>query len=350
MAEGIAADDWLSFHVFYHGDRNLVLRHLLAPVTAGLVRRNMVRRFFFVRYPLGGPHIRWRVQPTAGHEDLVETAIREQARAFFQRWPSRESAAEKELATQNAAILASAPLETDDRIHPDNSLDRVPFVPEIDRYGGPELLEVSLDFFTISSVVTLELVLRHGELPHSRQLPSVFRLLLRQALAFSRNEGELRTWVTYDDLFHSRAPKIVEAADRVFLQRTEQLLGLFDLELGSWTRDELDGGQATPPQDCLRTAGRLLERATRTVEPGRRRRILASHLHMTANRAGLPNQEEMYLCRLLENVLAENIRRRGRLLGERWDPPSELSIRDLIPAALENLTEWMPCEREPIED
>ncbi len=52
--------EWRSYHLFYHGDRDLVLR--LWPTLAPLILSRIVDSFFFLRYSLGGPHIRIRLR------------------------------------------------------------------------------------------------------------------------------------------------------------------------------------------------------------------------------------------------------------------------------------------------
>ena len=63
--------DWLSFHAHYHGDRDLPLRHAVASLVRRLRDDGLLESFFFMRYSLGGPHIRLRLRPAAGGADPV---------------------------------------------------------------------------------------------------------------------------------------------------------------------------------------------------------------------------------------------------------------------------------------
>src|SRR5262249_1722010 len=143
----------------------------------------------FIRYELGGPHVRLRLR-------LRSEAAREQtgcrlataAADFFARWPSPVPVDEEVIRTRNRSILATNPLEDDGSVYPDNSLRAFPFLPETERYGGPELLEHSLDFFALSSIETLSHLAEHGEKPRSQQLPAHFRLLARQAWGLSPDD------------------------------------------------------------------------------------------------------------------------------------------------------------------
>ena len=79
---------WQAFHLFYHADRNLLLLRLIRPLVGSLARAGAIDRFFFVRYELGGPHVRLRLRSTPGAMDVVEERVREASADYFARWPS----------------------------------------------------------------------------------------------------------------------------------------------------------------------------------------------------------------------------------------------------------------------
>src|SRR3954451_23309696 len=58
---------WRAARVFYHGDRDAMLRHLVWPLLTQLTAERLCDRFYFVRYSLGGPHLRlrWRLRQEA---------------------------------------------------------------------------------------------------------------------------------------------------------------------------------------------------------------------------------------------------------------------------------------------
>jgi hypothetical protein len=264
---------------------------------SSLLAAGAIDHFFFIRYEAGGPHLRLRLRAATGAGDAVELAVKSAAADFFSRWPSTQSLPAEVVRRRTLEILATDPAESDAAIHPDNSLRIGPFVPEVDRYGGDGLIGASLDFFALSSLRALDFARRLGGEPRSRQLPGILRALARQALGFARDHAELLTLCGYSEVSgdHPLTP-FVARGDRAFEGQPEVFAALLAAEAGS------------PP--CAEA--RALERAVAAAAPGERRRILASHMHMTANRLGLRNPEEAYFGRILQ--------RAARALGEVWRP------------------------------
>src|SRR5262249_527220 len=142
-------------------------------------------RIFFVRYFLGGPHLRIRVRCLPDHQDLVADLVREHADRFLAAWPSEKLIDPVDIARANIGIIRNDPSEHDDNVYPDNSFRIFPFQPEIDRYGGEELMPHSLDFFCVSSLAALDLLQSCGAWNRSRLLAEAARLLFAQAVGFA---------------------------------------------------------------------------------------------------------------------------------------------------------------------
>ena len=54
---------WLSYHVYSEGDLEAFATGTLAPALDRLEREGHLKRFFFIRYSDGGPHLRLRLSP-----------------------------------------------------------------------------------------------------------------------------------------------------------------------------------------------------------------------------------------------------------------------------------------------
>lgn len=295
---------FISYHLYYHESLDLATTEFLGPTVAGLLRRGAVDRFFFIRYYLGGPHLRLRLRARPGREGEVRSAVESAAAELFTRRPSGRSLPEETIAKANEAILAADPGEGDASIYPDNSLRVLPYRPEVDRYGGPDLLEYSVSFFTVSSVAAVGYLARHAGRPRARRMAEAFRLLLRQALGYALDRKELTRLLGYGVESWGRSfPTIEEKAEAVFDRDAETLCELFRYEADLLCTDgkpgtagELDGSLA------LGEAAAALAGLVGGRSRGLRQGIGGSHLHMTANRLGLRNAEEVYLSRLLLNA------------------------------------------------
>jgi len=313
---------WGSYHLFYHADRNRLLTGLVQPLVRSLLAANQIESFFFIHYLLGGPHVRLRLRWAPGRREAGEAEALRRVQGFFARCPSTRQLAEETIRRQNRIILATDSSEDGDLVHPDNSCAVVPFRPETERYGGETLLAPSLDFFALSSLLALRFAATHGEAPKEQQLPRILRLLLRQAWGLASGEapeGEsfLRLLRYPPETGMPIPAAILEQGDRVFDRQRELFCGVVEDEIATLT-EPADG---TPVKAGLPgwdvEAARLLARALQAADERTRLRVATSQMHMSANRLGLSNPEEVYLSRIatraVETLLAADTGFRDRL-------------------------------------
>ncbi|MEA2602766.1 MAG: hypothetical protein QOF89_3758 [Acidobacteriota bacterium] len=299
MSSPTSAEQWLSFHIFYHtGDRDRLLIHCVLPTVAELLREEWIESFFFVRYLLGGPHVRLRLRSRLGREDALREAVERQVSHFLRCYPSPAPLASEAIHDMNRSLLHQDHNEQEDVIYPDNSFQEHPFLPETDRYGGPSLLAHSLDFFALSSAKALRLLAERGDSSAGRWLTTALRLLASHVLGFARDPEDLKRLSDYSARFwEAGAPPIQEVADRVFTQRRNSFLALVSEEIGKLSLDL--------PSLADVAMAHALDQELLSAEAATRWRILSSQLHMTANRLGLRNADEIYLARMLFRSLDE---------------------------------------------
>lgn len=294
---------WRSYHVYYHSGRRRLVRELVRPLVSTLVRDRQIDRFFFIYYPLGGPHVRLRLRLDPAAVSAVDRLVADAAAEFFSRSPSLSSLDPATILQHNKRIIAGAPIEHDSEVYPDNSLQVFPYDAETERYGGPALIAHSLDFFTLSSAHVLLLNGELGDLSRGSQLSGAFRLLVRQAWGFAGTTEELLRLLRYrpDSWSTEEKPAILQG-DRVFGSRPESFVGLLRSELESLA-GRLPAGEPRAAGPLLLAEGsRRLSAEIRTADADSRRRIGVSQMHMTANRLALIPDEETYLCRLMSRA------------------------------------------------
>ena len=310
---------WRSGHLYDHGDRDLLLTGMVLPTVAALLAEGRIDHFFFLRYDLGGPHIRLRLRtvpetdPGAGVEPSVEAALA----SFFSRRPASPSLPIDVIRQRNRAILAEEPSEQDDSVHPDRSVRWPAWEPESDRYGGPALLPGALDFFAVSSARVLSLLVEQSGIPRSRRLPGQLRLLAAQAWGMAGSAAELEALLAWA-LPPPGHPleRFVARGDQAFEKSRDGLVALLRSETGE-----------ASPEMLYSEAARRLRQEIAAAPPDVRMRILKSQMHMTANRLGLSNPEEVHAGRLL--------RRAAEALGDLQPRPagSGASLGELLPQA-----------------
>jgi hypothetical protein len=333
---------WRSCHLYYHGDAGLLLRRLVRPLVASLLRADEIDHFFFIRYELGGPHVRLRLRASPGAAGAVEAAVKTAAESFFARWPSPEPQAPERVLRRTRETLAADPSETDATLYPDNCLRLVPFTPQVERYGGAGLIGDALDFFALSSVRALGFAQAFDGEPRSRQIPGLLRALAAQAAGLAGDATELPGLLGYAAIAatssvdhpggHPLAP-FAERGDRAFEQQPEAFRHLLREACATGT-DEAAG----------RDEARRLASGIRRAAPPASAPILKSHLHMTANRLGIRNPEEAFLSRILWRA-AHDATGPDRGLQEDWRTAFgslldvEERLEDLLPAAFATVME-----------
>lgn len=285
--------NWLAFYLFYHADRDRALLEFVQPAVRSLWLKEQIASFFFIRYALGGPHIRLRLLVNPGCESAVEEEVQLAAASFLARRPSTDSWDEATIRRINHTILANDAHEQEDAVYPDNFLRATPFRPEVDRYGGSGLLPHSLDLFAVSSVKALRYCNAYEHAARARRLSGACRLLARQLWSFADGDEALSVLQAFTA--SRKLDAILPHADSAYEARRSDFLSLLTTEL-----EALGSPQAVP--DLHDLASRQLAREASEADAEIRRRIGASQLHMTANRIGVTNAEEVYLGRLLERA------------------------------------------------
>lgn len=307
--------DWRAYHVFYHSDRDLLLRHMVLPLLADLLRAGAIERFFFVRYGLGGPHVRlrWRV-PSAAAGAAAEAGLAEAAARFFGRWPSTSTLSAERIRAGNRKYVGEGACRAQvEAAYPDASWRPFPVEFEVERYGGLERLPASLDAFTLSSSHVLRLLARSAE-GSDWARPAGLRALVQLAWGLATDEDEFAAFAGYGPRFMGAAfDACGRAGEAFFAKRREQLVATVCRELAELTAESTESFE---PDHLAAMAVGLLDATG--GGPAARWDFAASHLHMTANRLGLTNGEEVYLARMLAQAVQALRRERPETWRQFW--------------------------------
>jgi hypothetical protein len=288
---------WRAYHLVCHGDRDRLLAQMVRPLAASLLRGGVISRFFFIRYAVGGPHVRFRVLPCPGREREAGERVHAAAAEFFARHPSPASLAPETIRERNRGVAASDPGEAQavDLVLPGDSVIESPVQLETERYGGPERLADSVALFTLSSIDALSW-LDEGEPTAARRLTEASRSLLRHAWSFAADPDEMVRLVG-SAAGGAAGPleRFVGEGDAAFDRRPEPLVARVRSEM------EALSGIAASTEIPMRWAEgpRLLGATLRATPADVRLRIASSHAHMSANRLGITVAEEVYVSRML---------------------------------------------------
>lgn len=311
---------WRAYHLVYHEDRDRLLRELVLPLAASLAAEGAVDGFFFIRYNLGGPHVRLRLRPRAGAGAGVDGAVRAAAADFFARAPSTRTLPAETVRRRNAEILPTDPFATpaDDVVLPDNSLHAAPPGLEVERYGGPARLGPTLDAFGRSSADALAwLAAADGAPTPAARLGEAWEACVRHARAAARDGDELlRLLAAFVPAPGSPLAPFAARGDDAYARGGEGMRARLREELA-----RLAAAPAFGDDGPRWTAGpRLLAPALAGADGPTRLRIAYGHAHMACNRLGLLVAEEAYLGRMLWRAARDVAEGDPAAWAEAWAP------------------------------
>lgn len=155
---------WISLHVFYGKEQRTLLLECFTPALQNLVRQQAIKRYFFVRYWEGGPHVRLRVVPIPGAEEAVKALLEARICAFLRERPVFFEMPEgSQVWARRNFVLEYGEDELYRKYgpegiiptYPENTFHYITYEPEYERYGGAEGMEISERHFHVASETAL---------------------------------------------------------------------------------------------------------------------------------------------------------------------------------------------------
>jgi thiopeptide-type bacteriocin biosynthesis protein len=170
--------EWVSAHLFYHGDLDRVVVDAVEPVITALGAGSTPPQWFFLRYWDGGPHVRLRLRSADTPAGRLRALVVERAGSYFRAHPAPTSMPPADY-VREARQLAAAEGMADYLRAPvaNNSVVFIPYRREHDRYGAGASVEAVERHFTDSSRIALDL-LRAGLSPGRRATAALSLILL----------------------------------------------------------------------------------------------------------------------------------------------------------------------------
>ena len=251
---------WTSAHVrlsWAVEDVDSFIAEVLAPELDGHRATGRLADWFFVRYWERGPHLRVRVRDAA--VDVVD------------RLRALVAAADHPVVVSSADWL------------PHGDVRETPYVPEVERYGGPDLLPVAEEVFCRGTEVAVA-VLRSG----GSKFAAAVELVMATAVALELDRMEAASWL------RSLATGWRQALEPVAPPGLGSHVAARALHEACATRlaarwDRLESGGT----------GVVAYWAHQVRAADLPRYVWASQVHMLCNRLGLDPEEERTVCRLV---------------------------------------------------
>jgi thiopeptide-type bacteriocin biosynthesis protein len=286
---------WLSVHVFYDGDLDVVIGDLIGDVTGRLAAEEAADGLFFLRYWEAGPHVRIRVLPRPHRADDARRVLTGAAEAFLARRPAPSQVNQIDY-ERYAPALAEAERMTgyERRRRPNNSFAEIRYRPEVHKYGTGAALHAVEDHFVRCSGTARDLVA--DGTPGGRRTAAAFAMLaLAWWTATARGDGPPAPGAPQED------PAPDDALTDPYRRQRDALLDIL-------TRTRaLATAAPTRPAGALGTWAWSIARAVDGLgDPAHARRVLDHCAHLACNRLGLVTAQELTLRRLLHRATADH--------------------------------------------
>jgi len=320
---------WLAAHLYYAEPWEEFLINAVKPYVDTVLEKKLAEQFFFVRYWERGPHIRLRFK---GKKHILDQKTKPQLESFFLNYFKKNSSRRNE-------PERTRKLTEEQSWFPNNSLQFIPYEPEVERYGGPVGILISEKQFEVSSRAVLSIIKESNNWDYDRALGAAIQLHL--SFAFSLGMDLTETTQFYSHIFkiwfshaYGAEPNIsaeeskksqdlaLKAFDENFSRQKsilipyhEKLLNAFEDNtefeqawLNSWLQEmTIVGNELRDAQkkrqliipDWFNPSPEInVPEANQKLWP-----ILESYVHMTNNRLGILNRDEAYLGYLIKRSL-----------------------------------------------
>ncbi|WPV66365.1 thiopeptide-type bacteriocin biosynthesis protein [Chitinophaga sp. LS1] len=270
---------WISAHLFYNGQLDLLLNELVYP----FLQKNQYLMtspapFFFIRYPEEGDHIRLRLN--TNFPDLVTRALNNSAATFY---------------TQHTT--------------PGNCLRYINYEPETDRYGNDKSIVWAEEHFFHSSRIILDWIKTKPETASLQMKAIELHMQMLSATGWSLTDMIdlcnyfVKEWLT---IFHPKQ-NAGQIPDNMWLQSFQKALApqqqkLFPTLHAYWQQLQI----SPTAYEYLRANLSIMKAYNNTgFSKTKLNSIISSMLHMTHNRIGIKNQEEAYILYCLSTFLSQ---------------------------------------------
>ncbi|QKY71292.1 lantibiotic dehydratase C-terminal domain-containing protein [Lentibacillus sp. CBA3610] len=265
---------WYSLHGYIHDYKALdvYLKHDFEQ----FIKQTKLEKFFFIRYWLGGPHVRLRFKCKEENYKIIKECFADSIREFLKYY--EVNLVDKYSFYDNISIGMEGVHHTYWCKH--GSVVEIDYNPEYDRYGGRDSMSDSEDVFCESSKMALKL----NKLDFTKRIILGFDLIY---LSFERLDNRKTAIENYRDFWRNYAVNSNIKKDQSFRLKyyTKRLN---ELRVTSLRNNKLYSEYI----NSLEENGIFNEYS-----------LLMSHVHMTNNRLGISPSLEYELADNLLSVI-----------------------------------------------
>lgn len=311
---------WLSYHIFYHGDQDLLLMGCIRPMILRLRTSNLVNDYFFIRYWNGGPHVRLRVRAERKPSEVREMVLTG-VRDFLTKSPaggaitSEQYASYAKLRHQRNGSAFDGENEEVEPLRSPDTIEERSYVYESRRYGAwAGAQEATERHFRFSSDLAMFILDQTRDRIDTRLTTALILTVVAARELGMDNERSARVLtsasrlldhVTRDlgsqpvDTFTARGfPNLRELSEEV----GPTILQVVDDQQGGSEHPSLRRVSSMWRDDLRRTFTGIIETAPSSIDPTKARLRAIDYIHMLNNRLGIPIDQECFTYALVADL------------------------------------------------
>ena len=288
---------WVAFHVFFHNvSKYDELINLVANQFMDWQYENLIEKWFFIRYWEGGPHIRFRMLNPASKQ--LEEDLEQLIHNFIENNKSNRPLTKEEFYKNHK--FDGVPLDYHQLPwHEEGEVVSYPYSQEIERYGGELVMHLSETIFMHSSQLAVK-ILEVGKNECLRKLIYSIALTFLSMQEFRKSYGEenMRDYITfYQTLWEGFVEENeMEHRTSTFIEKNWKIIVNMITKLRN--SDDI-------MKDIEEIQSLFEEKASIVKDKKYLDYIVASHIHMTNNRLGVPPVCEYLISKALANIIEE---------------------------------------------
>ncbi|MDD5361339.1 MAG: lantibiotic dehydratase C-terminal domain-containing protein [Ignavibacteria bacterium] len=329
MQAGTNGKKWLSAYLFYSDSRDIFLKDAVYPFIKNLKSISGFKRYFFIRYPERGPHIRLRILTESRKSyNTIKLLLADHFNNYFKQRPSK-----------NIEPDWVKNLPDNLKWFKNNSVRFIDYEPELERYAGITGMEISEEQFQLSSETVLKILELSDTWNYEKALGRAMQLNLSFCLAAGMSVDQISkffshycdSWIVasireyyspekdYD--FKQYREKMIHVFSEIFEKRKNYFIDLnrdlIDAITNNakfeedWFNNWISGNKNITTKLIYAQAENKLsidEYYKKVAEFKNDRMyelfyLYQSYIHMTHNRLGLENKDEPFISFLIKESL-----------------------------------------------
>lgn len=268
---------WYSFHIFCH---DFSLHDKIILTIQKYCKKNNLNNWFFMRYWEGGPHIRLRIYDKNIDIDDLENCVKKVLN-------SKTHLTKKQYYQNNKLDGEKIPFQKLPW-YPDNSIQIIPYIPEVDRYGGERFIKFSEDIFHISSELACSIIQNIKKLTHKIYIYIYIYSCLFNQIEYLEIKFDKKTYINNCSEYWEKRYGIIK-------QEQFQLIGeKFRLSIVNKKSKFKDLYKILDSNILSEYTEKNIKNITEINKTNQKlaRSVLFSQMHMLANRLSIPIEYE----------------------------------------------------------